>query len=129
MQALATASPSDLDLGSVLERIRPSLGRQHSLIIITASTKLDWTKSLLPVTKRNSVPTVMLLDLAPREAGETSADASRAAAFLEERGLTCHVIPPGIMELPKMETIPAKGTWQTTPTGDLIPLPAGKATG
>jgi uncharacterized protein (DUF58 family) len=127
MQSLATASPSELDLGAVLEHIQPSLGRQHSLIIVTASTKVDWAKTLLPVTKRNSVPTVMLFDLTPYE--ETSDDASRAAAFLEERGLTCHVIPPGIMELPKMETIPAKGTWQTTPTGDLIPLPAGKATG
>jgi uncharacterized protein (DUF58 family) len=127
MQSLATASPSDLDLGSVLERAHSSLGRQHSLIIVTASTQLDWTKTLLPVTKRNSVPTVMLFDLATY--GETSADASRAAAFLEERGVTCHVIPRGIMDLPKMETVPAKGTWQTTPTGDLIPLPAGKVTG
>ncbi len=42
MQALATASPSDLDLGTVLERTHsePSLGRRHSLIIITASTKV-----------------------------------------------------------------------------------------
>jgi uncharacterized protein (DUF58 family) len=125
MQALATASPSDLDLGSVLERAHSSLGRQHSLIIITASTKLDWTKTLLPVTKHNSVPTVMLLDLAPY--GEASAE--QAAAFLEERGVICHVIPQGIMELPKTETLPAKGTWQTTPTGDLIPLPTGKVTG
>jgi uncharacterized protein (DUF58 family) len=127
MRSLATASPSDLDLGAILERIQSSLGRQHSLIIVTASTKLDWTKTLLPVTKRNSAPTVMLLDLAPY--GEASADASRTAAFFEERGVICHVIPQGIMELPKMETIPAKGTWQTTPTGDLIPLPAGKVTG
>ncbi|CAG0964221.1 hypothetical protein ANAEL_00807 [Anaerolineales bacterium] len=127
MQSLATASPSDLDLGSVLERILPSLGRQHSLIIVTASTKLDWIKTLLPMTKRNirSIPTVMLLDLAPY--GETSAEQS--AVFLEERGVICHVIPQGIMDLPKMETVPAKGTWQTTPTGDLIPLPAGKVTG
>lgn len=126
MQSLATANPSDLDLGSVLERIQSSLGRQHSLIIVTASTNLDWTKSLLPVTKRNtrSVPTVMLIDLASY--GEMPAE--HVASFLEERGVICHVIPQGIMELPKMDqTVPVKGTWQTTPTGDLIPLPAGKA--
>ncbi|MBI5952658.1 MAG: DUF58 domain-containing protein [Chloroflexi bacterium] len=126
MRSLATASPSDLDLGSVLERIQPSLGRQHSLIIVTASTQLDWTRTLLPVTKRSSVPTVMLLDLSPY--GETSAE--HTAAFLEERGVTCHVIPPGIMELPKTDqAVPVKGAWQTTPTGDLIPLPAGKVAG
>lgn len=126
MQSLATASPSDLDLGAVLERISSSLDRQHSLIIVTASTKLDWTKTLLPVTKRNSVPTVMLLDLTPY----SEASAEQSAAFLEERGVLCHVIPHGIMELPKMDqTVPIKGTWQTTPTGDLIPLPASKVTG
>ena len=126
MQSLATVSPSDLDLGAVLERIQTPLGRQHSLIIVTASTQLDWTKTLLPVTKRNSVPTVMLIDLAPY--GETSTE--QAAAFLEERGVICHVIPQGIMELPKVDqAVSVKGTWQTTPTGDLIPLPAGKAAG
>jgi uncharacterized protein (DUF58 family) len=125
MQALAIARPSDLDLGTVLERTRsePSLGRRHSLIIVTASTKIDWLKTLLPLNKRNSAPTVMLLDLAPREAGGSSADASRTAALLEERGVICHVIPRGIMELPKTDqTAPIKGTWKTTSTGDLIPM-------
>jgi uncharacterized protein (DUF58 family) len=128
MQALAVASPGDLDLGTVLERTHnvPSLGRSHSLIIITASTKSDWLKTLLPVTKRNSVPTVMLLDLALY--GEPSAEDT--AALLAERGIICHVIPRGLMEPPRMEQADSvKGAWQTTSTGDLIPLPAGKVTG
>jgi uncharacterized protein (DUF58 family) len=130
MRALAIASPGELDLGTVLERTRsePSLGRRHSLIIITASTKFDWLKTLLPLTKRNSVPTVMLLDLGPY--GEASADASRIASLLAERGVICHVIPREIMELPKFDQAdPAKGTWQTTSAGELIPvqLPSSQA--
>lgn len=123
MQVLAIARPGDIDLGTVLERTRsePSLGRQHSLIIITASTKIDWLKTLLPLTKRNSALTVMLLDLAPYDG--SSADASRTAALLAERGVICHIIPRGIMELPKMDqAIPVKGTWKTTASGDLIPV-------
>jgi len=126
MQALATARPGVLDLGTVLERSQPSPGRRHSLIIITASTKIDWLKTLLPLTKpgTRNLPTVMLLDLAPY--GEASAE--NTAALLAERGVICHVIPQEIMELPKMDQAdPVKGAWQTTPTGDLIPLPAGKA--
>ncbi len=127
MQALATAKPGELDLCTVLEHTHsePSLGRSHSLIIITASTKLDWLKTLLPVTKRNtrSVPTTMLLDLASY--GEPSAE--NTAIALVERGLICHVIPRGMVELPKLDQVDiVKGTWQTTSTGDLIPLPAGK---
>jgi uncharacterized protein (DUF58 family) len=123
MQALATVRPGDVDLGTVLERTHsePSLGRRHSLIIISASTKLDWIKSLLPLVKHGtrSIPTVMLLDLAPY--GEASAE--NTAAVLAERGIICHIIPPGIMELPKIDQAdPGKGTWQATATGDLIPV-------
>ena len=63
MQALATAKPSDLDLSTVLERIQPSLGKHHSLIVVTASTKQDWLKTLLPLSKLGIISTVILLDL------------------------------------------------------------------
>jgi uncharacterized protein (DUF58 family) len=125
MQALATARPSDLDLGTILERTRsvPSLGSRHSLIIVTASTKIDWLKTLLPLSKRNSVPTVMLLDLAPFETDEASADASHTANLLEERGVICHVIPRETLELPKLDQAePAKGAWKTTASGEIIPV-------
>jgi uncharacterized protein (DUF58 family) len=130
MQALATAKPGDLDLGTVLERTHSelSLGSRHSLIIITASTKFDWLKTLLPVTKRNSIPTVMLLDLAPY--GESSAE--NTSAMLSERGVICHIIPRGIMELPKLDQSESvKGGWQITSTGELIPvqLPSQQAKG
>jgi uncharacterized protein (DUF58 family) len=122
MQALALARPSELGLSTVLERIRPSLGKHHSLIIITASTKLDWLKTLLPLAKRGtrSVPTVILLD-ASTFGGEVSAE--NVAANLEQRGIKCHIIPRGLIELPKT---PAQQhvhwTWHSTPTGEIVPI-------
>jgi uncharacterized protein (DUF58 family) len=123
MQALATARPGDVDLGTVLERTHsePSLGRRHSLIIITASNKVDWIKSLLPLAQHatRSVPTVLLLDLASY--GEASTE--NTAALLAEHGIICHIIPRGLMELPETDQAdPGKGAWQTTPAGDLIPM-------
>lgn len=84
MQALALARPSELGLGTVLERIQPSLGKHHSLLIITSSTKLDWLKTLLTLTKRNIIPTVFLLD-ASTFGGEVSAE--NVSANLEQRGI------------------------------------------
>ena len=103
MQALATVKPGDLNLNTVLERIQPALGKHHSLIIITASTKLDWLKTLLPSTKggTRSIPTVMLLD-ASTYGGQVSA--GNVAANLEQRGIKCHIIPRGMIEIPKTST-------------------------
>ena len=120
MQALALAQPGELGLSTVLERIQPSLGKHHSLIIITASTKLDWLKTLLPLSKRGIIPTVILLD-ASTFGGEVSAE--NVAANLELRGIKCHVIPRGLIELPKA---PAQQhvhwTWHSTPTGEIVPI-------
>jgi hypothetical protein len=120
MQALATAQPSGLDLSTVLERTQPSLGKHHSLIVITASTKLDWLKTLLPLSKRGIMPTVILLD-ASTYGGKISAE--NVAANLEQRGIKCHVVPRGMIELPKQAT-QQNNTWKwhSTPTGEIVPI-------
>ncbi len=120
MQALATAKPSDLDLSTVLERIQPSLGKHHSLIVVTASTKLDWLKTLLPLSKRGIIPTVILLD-SSTYGGKVSAE--NIAANLEQRGIKCHVIPHGLIELPKSSAQQhVNWKWHSTPTGEIVPL-------
>jgi len=120
MQALATAKPGDLDLGTVLERIQPSLGKHHSLIVITASTKLDWLKTLLPLTKRSVIPTVMLLDASAYE-GKVSAE--NVATNLRQRDIVCHVIPKGMIELPEAPIQEhVRWTWHFTPTGEVVPI-------
>ena len=120
MQALALAQPSEFGLSTVLERFQSSLGKHHSLIIVTASTKLDWLKTLLPLAKRGIIPTVVLLD-SSTFGGKVSAE--NTAANLEQRGIKCHIIPRGLIGLPKT---PAQQhvhwTWHSTPTGEIVPI-------
>jgi uncharacterized protein (DUF58 family) len=120
MQALATAKPSKVDLGTVLERTQSSLGKHHSLIIVTASTKLDWLKTLLPLFKRGITPTVVLLD-AFTYGGKVSAE--NVAANLEQHGIKCHVIPRGMIEAPKTSAQQHRNwRWHSTPTGEIVPI-------
>lgn len=120
MHALAIAKPGMRDLGTVLERMQTSLGKHHSLIIVTASTKLDWLKTLLPLSKRGIIPTVILLD-AFTYGGKVSAE--NVAANLQLRGIKCHVIPRGMIELPKTSTKQnSHWKWHATPTGEIVPI-------
>lgn len=120
MQALAIVKPGRLSLSTTLERIQSSLGKQHSLIIVTASTKVDWIKTLLPLTKRGIIPTVILLDLSTY-GGNVSAE--NVAANLELRGIKCHIIPHGLIQLPK-SSAQSHSTWKwhSTPTGEIVPI-------
>lgn len=120
LQGLALAQPSQLDLGTVLERTQQSLGRYHSLIVITASTNLDWLKTLIPLSKRGIVPTVMLLDTSTFD---NNMSAENTAGILKQRGIACHVIPRGMIQLPK--SLPqqrSNWTWRSTPTGEIVPI-------
>lgn len=120
MHGLALAQPSKLGLSTVLERTQPSLGRYHSLIIITASTKLDWLKTLFSLTKRGIVPTVILLDVSTFS---SDGSAENTASILKQRGIACHVIPPGMIELPKsLSQQRSHWTWRSTPTGEIVPI-------
>ncbi len=119
MQALAMAKPGRLSLASLFERMHPSLGKHHSLIVITASTKSDWLKSLPPLTKRGVIPTVMLLDA--YAFGEASAE--NIAGAVEQHGIRCHVVPRGLIEPPSIDPAQARQwTWRTTSTGEIVPI-------
>jgi len=120
MQALALARPSEIGLNTVLELIKPSLGKHHSLIIITASTKDDWLKALLPLARSSarSVSTVILLD-GSTFGGEVSSE--NTAVALKQLNIVCHVISHGTIKPP--ETIPQqrdKWKWRTLPTGEIV---------
>ena len=120
MQALALAHPGELGLSTILERIQPALGKHHSLLIITASTKLDWLKTLLPLSKRGIIPTVILPD-SSTFGGETSAE--YVAANLEEHGIKCHIIPRGLIGNPKDSSQKhVHWTWHSTPMGEIVPI-------
>ena len=120
MQSLALARPSEIGLSTVLERIQPTLGKHHSLIIITASTKDDWLKTLLPLVRSGArrVSTVILLD-GSTYGGEVSTE--NTAVALKQLNIVCHVISRGTIKPP--EAIPqqqGKWKWRSLPTGELV---------
>ena len=118
MQALALAGPGRLTLSTVLERIQPSLGRHHSLIIITATTKSNWLKTLLPIGKNGIIPSVILLDTSTFD---NTVVIENTAAELQQRGVTCHIIPRGMIEPPKAPPQQrGKMKWYSTPTGEIV---------
>ncbi len=120
LQSLALSQPGELGLDKTLERIQSSLGRHHSLIIVTASTKTDWLKTLLPLVKRGIVPTVLLLDASTFGGKESPA---LVAANLEGRGIKYHIIPRGMLEAPKTLSHQQGGwKWRSTPTGEIMPI-------
>ena len=120
LQSLALSQPGELGLDKTLERIQSSLGRHHSLIIVTASTKTDWLKTLLPLVKRGIVPTVLLLDASTFGGKESPA---LVAANLEGRGIKYHIIPRGMLEAPKTRSHQQGGwKWRSTPTGEIMPI-------
>ncbi len=120
MQSLALAQPGSRELNTTLERIQSSLGKNHSLIIVTASTKTDWLKSLLPLVKRGIALTVILLDSSTFGGKESP---EMVVANLEQRGIKCHVIPRGLIEPPKASPRQQGGwTWRATPTGEVVPI-------
>jgi len=120
MQALAVVKPGRRTLSSLLERMHPSLGKHHSLIVITASTKVDWLNSFSSFKKRGIIPTVLLLD--PSTFGGLDSMENIAVA-IEQHGIKCHIIPNGLIEPPKMDiSETSKWTWRTTSTGEIIPI-------
>ncbi len=119
MHALAMAKPGDLELADLLERARPNLGRRHNLVIVTASPKLDWLKTIQPLSKKGIVPTILLLD--PVTFGGTHSNQATAST-LKERGIACRLISREMLhqtETQKSER--ADWKWRHTPSGQIVP--------
>ncbi len=122
LQTLAIAKPGRLSLAPLFEKMQSSLGKHHSLLIITASTQTDWIKSLPSLIKRGVVPTVLLMD---SSSFDRKSSTQGVASILAEQNIRYHIIPRGLIEPPTMEaTSSDKRTWRTTPTGLLIPVKA-----
>jgi uncharacterized protein (DUF58 family) len=120
MQALAEARPGRRTLASTLERIGSRLGRNHSLVVITACTPSDWLSGLLPLANRGIVPTVFLLDLSGYD---TASSSTGSEAIFDQHGIRCHVLPRGAIRPPQPGAAePVKWTWHTTPAGTIVPV-------
>lgn len=120
LHALALARPGDMSLAKLLERTAPSIGRNHSLIVITASLDLDWMKSMLSLKARGVIPTVVMLD--PVTFG-ARLSAQSPASIIRQRGMVCHVIPRGFVQPPeKLPERKREWTWRQTASGEVVPI-------
>ncbi len=120
LRTLALVNPGPRPLAELLTRVRPTFGRQTSLILITPAASGDWIEALVPLLRRGAVATVLLLD--PVTFGGIG-EASGTLALLTNLGVTRYLITPDLLDRP--EARPGQqGTWEwrIMPTGRAIPV-------
>jgi len=120
LRSLALVSPSPTALGQFLAQMQPDFGKQTSLILITANARSSWLETLLPLTWKGIVPSVLLLD--PHSFGG-QADAGPLVDLMVKHGITHYLIPSSLLDRP--EARPGqKGHWEwrITSTGRAIPV-------
>jgi uncharacterized protein (DUF58 family) len=128
LRDLALVSPGPCPLSDLLVRMKPTIGRHDSLVIITPSADPTWIESLMPLMKRGAVPTVLLLDPAAFGAakGATSdadSNASETAGLLAGLGVPHYVVTPDLLN--KSEVQPAwqeAWEWEVLDSGRVVPV-------
>jgi uncharacterized protein (DUF58 family) len=120
LQALAMAAPGTLSLASLLDKMQTSFGSHHSLLIVTACTKIDWIKSFPSLIKRGLLPTVLFMDSSSFEGGDSM---EAVVSALSAQKIQYHIIPRGLIEPPKLDPHPLKqSTWHAPAAGHVMPL-------
>lgn len=100
LRSLATIRSGGPPLEQMLARLRLSLGRNTSLIIITSNTSLVWIRPLEMLKRMGIIPTVLLLEPASFGA-DTSIDAVQDR--LIKLGIRQHVIKSDLLDRPKRQ--------------------------
>jgi uncharacterized protein (DUF58 family) len=122
LRRLALAAPGKTSLGEVLERIRPDLGRNASLLIITPTRNTDWFITIPNLIRRGIRPTVLLLDL---YSFDNKRDNSMVAAELKKMQVPCHVLPREMFDRPEAQPgTRGQWEWRVSPLGKAIPVHA-----
>ncbi len=120
LRALAQVTRGTHSLEALLGRMRPALGRQISLIIITPDVDTGWVRALLPLIKRGAVPTVLLLD--PVAFGGHQ-EAHSLQTMLSGLGIAWYPITPDILDRPALRSATDPNQqWHIGGTGKVIPL-------
>lgn len=117
LRSLAMIRPGGLPLAEILQRLRLSLGRDSSLIVITSNPDPAWIFALEKIRRIGIVPTILLLD--PESfGGEGNMDAIRYR--LRKLEVRHHTITSDLMDRPQK---PARRDWEwlmsTQPTGEI----------
>ncbi len=120
LRSLALITSGDRSLDEVLTRIRPSLGRRSSIIIITPSVDTAWVEALVPIIRRGIRPTVLLLD--PISFGGTG-NVAMLQGMLSDLGVANYRITQDVLDRPELR--PGKQgqwEWRVLGTGKAIPV-------
>jgi uncharacterized protein (DUF58 family) len=124
LKALAVVGPADLPLKDYLQRAGPSLSSHCSLLIVTASARLEWTESLFPLMWRGIMPTIFLLD--PLTFGG-SASPKAMSALLQSMSIPCHIIPREFLDRPQARPgREGEWEWRISGTGKAVAVHAAQ---
>ncbi len=126
LRALAPLEPGIRPLGTILEEAAYLLPRGDTALIVTPSTRADWTRPLFRLRQRGVGVTAWLLDAAsftqPEEAPPDSPAAMDALrGLLAAQGISSQVIRRG--DLKAAEPLePGGGSWKfkVLPTGQVV---------
>jgi uncharacterized protein (DUF58 family) len=120
LRTLALAAQGERPLAGLLSHMLPSFGRHSSLILITANTRPNWIEALLPVLRKEIVPTVLLID--PSSYGG-SQEKSNLPDVLSQLGIHHYLITREILDRPEARPGQAgQWEWRISPTGKAIPI-------
>lgn len=120
LHALALVAPGSRPLVELLGRLQPAFRQRSSLVIITPDVEGDWVETLLPLLRRGTAPTVLLLD--PVSFGGTG-DVSGTLALLSDLGVARYVITHDLFD--RLEARPGRHgqwEWRVSATGRAIPV-------
>lgn len=118
LRALALVKRGERSLADLLRRMRPSFGKQASLILITPDVEGSWVKELIPLLWAGSVPTVLLLD--PVSFGGTG-QVRKLMDVLADLGIQRYTITRELLDRP--EARPGQTghwEWRVSPRGRAI---------
>lgn len=122
LRTLALAAPGSTPLAEVLERARPNLGQNASLLIITATSSPDWFVSIPLLRRRGIRPTVLLLDL---HSFDSRRDNTGLAAELKKMHVACHMLPHDVFDRPEAQPgTRGQWEWRISALGKAIPVRA-----
>lgn len=117
LRALATVEPGPRSLAELLTRVRQSLPRDASVLVITPAVQGDWLDAVL-AQANSTLPTILLLD--PASYGG-SGNTAGATALLSQFGIPHYVVTQALLK--RTELRPGrKGIWEwdVTATGRAI---------
>jgi uncharacterized protein (DUF58 family) len=119
LRSLALIETGQQPLAELLEMVRPSLGHNTSVIVITPSVESPWIEALVGMRPQGVVPTVMIFD--PQTFGGTG-NLPALKDYLASLGIAHEIISRDLLD--RSEARPGQSghwDWRVTPLGKAVP--------